>query len=421
MPFLSLFLHSIQFNQLLCHDIKTESIDCGNFECQINGNQLMITAYYSMSKGSYISITGTEEELKLIETVYIDYYTMYTPVGIKSFKNLVSLQTIKLPDFVENVPKDCFSGCTSLKSIEFQAETITLYEGSFNGVTALETLGFSGEVINIPEFTPPIPSLVNIMFSNPNTNFQSIPSTITKLIFNGFGELSISGDNIANINELELQTDSTRGTKLNTLPSNIQKITINTEDLVTIPADIIKSVSIYVISKRLKLEIGGLEEDTHPNIYINSQDSIVFDEIPNQCNYIILSEGNFELLAYEYYANEIIVQSKNEINLVADITVESIKIDTDSKVSLDLDSKDTSVIYERSPINIAEISEEVPIIVRNIDTAVVKLLPNDAELQIYGTTSSFSLTFDDAFQSSKCRRWNCIFYSKIPINSQTLS
>jgi len=135
-------------------------------------------------------------------------------IGVEAFKGCTSLESIVLNEGVEVIGSYAFAGCTSLKTVTLNEGLTTIYNNAFDGCTALEGISFPNSLTHIGNMAfRHADSLEYVNFSNNlseigNATFQycvnlkeiQLPSNITSIgnsafsFCSGLKTLKIFGD-----------------------------------------------------------------------------------------------------------------------------------------------------------------------------------------------------------------------------------
>lgn len=127
-------------------------------------NQLTRIGGYAFFGCSSLATLQTEQPVKDSETGKITgvTYVEKLPDSITEFGNsdnaatgngpftkCTSLQSITIPDGVENINGSAFSGCTALETVNLPKSLKTIYSSAFSGCTSLKTVNFNKDTSGV--------------------------------------------------------------------------------------------------------------------------------------------------------------------------------------------------------------------------------------------------------------------------------
>lgn len=94
-------------------------------------------------------ITGVTYVEKLPDTINQFGNSDNAATGNGPFTNCTSLQSITIPDGVENINGSAFSGCTALETVNLPKSLKTIYSSAFSGCTSLKTVNFNKDTSGV--------------------------------------------------------------------------------------------------------------------------------------------------------------------------------------------------------------------------------------------------------------------------------
>ena len=94
-------------------------------------------------------ITGVTYVEKLPDSIYQFGNSDNVATGNGPFRNCTSLQSITIPDGVENINKSAFEGCTALETVNLPKSLKTIYSSAFSGCTSLKTVNFNKDTSGV--------------------------------------------------------------------------------------------------------------------------------------------------------------------------------------------------------------------------------------------------------------------------------
>lgn len=142
------------------------ALETVTFEIKKSGevNQLTRIGGYAFFGCSSLATLQTEQPVKDSETGKITgvTYVEKLPDSITEFGNsdnaatgngpftkCTSLQSITIPDGVENINNSAFSGCTALETVNLPKLLKTIYSSAFSGCTSLKTVNFNKDTSGV--------------------------------------------------------------------------------------------------------------------------------------------------------------------------------------------------------------------------------------------------------------------------------
>ncbi|MGN0819468.1 MAG: leucine-rich repeat domain-containing protein [Christensenellaceae bacterium] len=153
-----------------------------------------VTVKYNESSSSTFYIPDSLKKVTLTGDVVTDYAFYGLPVeevvltgsvkaiGVSSFAAMTNLNTVAIPESVEEIKKSAFSGCTNLYKVDFSKATglKTIWQEAFTGCS---NLNFDGSTLTLPDSVEKIyysafrdcTSLKKVDLSN--TAIQAVPDT----------------------------------------------------------------------------------------------------------------------------------------------------------------------------------------------------------------------------------------------------
>lgn len=94
-------------------------------------------------------ITGVTYVEKLPDSINQFGNSDNAATGNGPFTNCTSLQSITIPDGVENINGSAFSGCTALETVNLPKLLKTIYSSAFSGCTSLKTVNFNKDTSGV--------------------------------------------------------------------------------------------------------------------------------------------------------------------------------------------------------------------------------------------------------------------------------
>lgn len=94
-------------------------------------------------------ITGVTYVEKLPDSINQFGNSDNAATGNGPFTNCTSLQSITIPDGVENINGSAFSGCTALETVNLPKSLKTIYSSAFSGCTSLKTVNFNKDTSGV--------------------------------------------------------------------------------------------------------------------------------------------------------------------------------------------------------------------------------------------------------------------------------
>ena len=94
-------------------------------------------------------ITGVTYVEKLPDSITEFGNSDKVATGNGPFTNCTSLQSITIPDGVENINNSAFSGCTALETVNLPKSLKTIYSNAFSGCTSLKTVNFNKDTSGV--------------------------------------------------------------------------------------------------------------------------------------------------------------------------------------------------------------------------------------------------------------------------------
>lgn len=94
-------------------------------------------------------ITGVTYVEKLPDSITEFGNSDKVATGNGPFTNCTSLQSITIPDGVENINNSAFSGCTALETVNLPKSLKTIYSSAFSGCTSLKTVNFNKDTSGV--------------------------------------------------------------------------------------------------------------------------------------------------------------------------------------------------------------------------------------------------------------------------------
>ena len=94
-------------------------------------------------------ITGVTYVEKLPDSITAFGNSDTSATGNGPFTNCTSLQSITIPDGVENINNSAFSGCTALETVNLPKSLKTIYSSAFSGCTSLKTVNFNKDTSGV--------------------------------------------------------------------------------------------------------------------------------------------------------------------------------------------------------------------------------------------------------------------------------
>lgn len=153
---------------------------------------------------------------KNVETLYIpDSVTISEDTYGCSLNSKSALKTVRLPETMEEIPKNFFAGCTSLKEITIP-DSVRIYGNSaFKACTSLETINHSNNVaivrdncfLNCSALTSQLPDSVQyigkaVFDGCPNIDPVQMPASLTKIPSEAFRASSTNGIELNNVTSI---------------------------------------------------------------------------------------------------------------------------------------------------------------------------------------------------------------------------